>query len=689
MKQFDDNGSYGKVFAAVSFSYREHGFHLATVFAVTLFVYFLSAPVTVVLEDDGYFLLAAYFNGVAHPPGYPLYTLLAHIATLVPLGSVALRVHTLTLFFSAVSCLCLWWLGYVFFMKKPVAYLVAFGYGFSGVFWSQSVIADVYSLQILLFTLLVLVCVNLLRAENYNSKLFQLKLLFFLAGLGLGNHWPLLLLSFPCLAALLWPQRGFVAGESYRALPFILPGILPYAWMVYRSQVNPEISFFGTISSFSDFWFYISRAAYAGVDTSPSAGMYDKLQFGLYFLGETAVQFSIIGSVFIVAGFLYFWRIFPRHFCVALLLGFILPSLGLIFLLDFDYDFLHRTIFRVYPLAAYWVAAIWMGAGVVAVARLLAYSIPRRLNMNIPVTGFAILLVIATFLNSAVANFRAKDSWAEDYATAILKTLPENAVLFVSGDTTVGPVGYLHYVRDYRPDVAVYSLAGTLFNNRLFEPFKTADEEISRRVNLFINTTARPVFYNDYLRHNYGWEFYGLYYRLLKDRKPGEYRFIGSPGILDYLVKIHGEGIPRDNWERIHYRTLLGKGCSLVMMLSMNTEKAGGNGQPDKLADRFCSNLLGQYIQLDYLLSADHRDRQRVQFLLNKAGQYMDQAVTREQTSRLDYFRGEFYMLEKKYDKARRYFRECIEKWPHPDNPAYRKLAIVEHVKPAYHEQDQ
>lgn len=67
-----------------------------------LVLYGWSAPRTVALEDDGLFLLAAYFNGVAHPPGYPLYTLLAHLITYLPLGSVAWRVHLLSGIFGAL-----------------------------------------------------------------------------------------------------------------------------------------------------------------------------------------------------------------------------------------------------------------------------------------------------------------------------------------------------------------------------------------------------------------------------------------------------------------------------------------------------------------------------------------------------------------------------------------------------------
>lgn len=669
-----DTGIPNNTFLTGSYPFRKNRLHLAVVFTVTFLVYFWSAPATVTLEDDGYFILAAYFNGVAHPPGYPLYTLLAHFSTFLPYGSIALRVHMLSIIFSSISCLLLWWTACFLFADKKIAYLVALGFGFSNVFWSQSIIAEVYSLHVLLFTLIIFTAVCLLRTNTDESKRFLLKVLFLLIGLGLSNHWPLLVLSLPCLAALLWPQREIIIHNSVKSIPYLLAGLLPYVWMVYRSRMDPEISFFGAINNLSDLWFYISRAAYAGIDTSPSAGLHDKLLFALYFLKETAGQFGIIGAVFGITGFFYQWRMLPVNFCIALLLGFFMPSLGLICLLGFDYDFLHQAIFRVYPVIAYWVAAIWTGIGVMTITQMLSVHGRQQLNSNIPVTGFAILVVGTTFINSAVANFRANDKWAEDYATVILNTLPENAVLFVSGDTTVGPAGYMHHIRHYRGDITLYSMAGTVFKNRLFEPYKVNNAIISSRLNKFFNAASQPVYYNEYLQHNYGWEYYGLYYRLLTERQQGYYRAVALPEILSYLDKIYQRGLPPDHWEQIHYRTLLARGCNLVSMITDTADHPDNYKQLYGLKDKLCSNLLGQYLQLDLLLNNSIQDRRRIHDLLDNAAQFIDQSITREQFSRLDYFRGVSSMQEKNYGRAEKYFRECIRKWPHPDNPAREKL---------------
>ena len=49
--------------------------HAALVAGALFALYAFTAPHTVGLEDDGLFILSSYFLGIAHPPGYPLFTL--------------------------------------------------------------------------------------------------------------------------------------------------------------------------------------------------------------------------------------------------------------------------------------------------------------------------------------------------------------------------------------------------------------------------------------------------------------------------------------------------------------------------------------------------------------------------------------------------------------------------------------
>ena len=108
----------------------------AALVAVALFaVYALSAPRTVMMEDDGFFILASYFMGVAHPPGYPLHSMLGKLFTLLPFGSVAYRVHLLSAAFGALSCAALWLCARTLVESRLAAGLAALALGLSPAFW--------------------------------------------------------------------------------------------------------------------------------------------------------------------------------------------------------------------------------------------------------------------------------------------------------------------------------------------------------------------------------------------------------------------------------------------------------------------------------------------------------------------------------------------------------------------------
>src|SRR5690348_4479632 len=74
------------------------------VFLVALVVYSWTLAPTVTPTDSGELSLAAYGLGVAHPPGVPLWVMLAHLASLVPVGKVAVRINSSSAVFAAIAC---------------------------------------------------------------------------------------------------------------------------------------------------------------------------------------------------------------------------------------------------------------------------------------------------------------------------------------------------------------------------------------------------------------------------------------------------------------------------------------------------------------------------------------------------------------------------------------------------------
>src|ERR1700730_3865631 len=73
------------------------------VFVAALLLYSWTLAPTVTLVDSGELIVVAHGLGVAHPPGFPLWALLAHFASVVPFGSVATRVNFSSAVFAALA----------------------------------------------------------------------------------------------------------------------------------------------------------------------------------------------------------------------------------------------------------------------------------------------------------------------------------------------------------------------------------------------------------------------------------------------------------------------------------------------------------------------------------------------------------------------------------------------------------
>src|SRR5437016_11618446 len=98
-----DVKSIGEANSGKRFGSRTELLCSGAVFLVALLLYTLTLAPTVTLVDSGELIVAAQGLGVAHPPGFPLWVMLAHLASLVPLGSVALRINFSSALFAALA----------------------------------------------------------------------------------------------------------------------------------------------------------------------------------------------------------------------------------------------------------------------------------------------------------------------------------------------------------------------------------------------------------------------------------------------------------------------------------------------------------------------------------------------------------------------------------------------------------
>jgi hypothetical protein len=237
-------------------------------FSFFLVIYIFTLCPTVFWWDSGEFIANIAVLGIPHRPGFPIYVLLGKVFAFFPFSNFAMKINLLSALFSAFSLLifyfAFWEILYLFFprlaQKKTEAIVSASAFvlilGFSYSFWMQAVRAEVYSLNILFFALLLFLSLQYLKT-NYLKYIY---LFFFLLGLGLGNHHLSLLSTTPALFFLLLCSsahnqsgiRNFSFLMNQRRFPlyvsFLLLGLSIYLYLPLRSWSNPILAWGDTKS---------------------------------------------------------------------------------------------------------------------------------------------------------------------------------------------------------------------------------------------------------------------------------------------------------------------------------------------------------------------------------------------------------------------------------------------------------
>src|SRR5947209_4345377 len=174
----------------------------AVVTILSAVLYFFTAARDIVVGDTPELITAAVTLGVAHPPSYPLFTMIGHVFSLIPFGSISFRVNLLSVVCDSLT------VGLVFLiaarLNRPrvACAIAALTLAVNPVFWEWSLAAEVFPLNNLLAAILVLLLV-MWHEQPRNAKL--LIGAFFIAGLAFTNHQTIVLLA-PAFCFVLWTR---------------------------------------------------------------------------------------------------------------------------------------------------------------------------------------------------------------------------------------------------------------------------------------------------------------------------------------------------------------------------------------------------------------------------------------------------------------------------------------------------
>ena len=427
----------------------EKYYYLISTVTVLIVYNFTLAP-SVIQIDSGELASVQKLLGIAHPTGYPLFTMLGYFFLQLPIfSSDIFQANFLAAIYCSISVgLFSKFLFEIFLISKVnslpettiklIIISSSIVLGLSTTFWFQSTSVEVYSLHLVLIISTLFLFVKAFR--NDDAKFWYLFAYFF--GISLSNHMTSILII-PAAVYLYFKKNSFNKNSflfgARLALITAISAMIVYLYLPIRAMQEPILNW-GNPIDFERFWRHFTGAQYqVWIFSSLEAS---KKQLS-YFIQNLTNEFFYIIYLPIIFGIFSLIKISKTVLFFTLLLTFstILYSI--------NYDIVDIDS---YFLLTYISFIVFFFFGII---RILAFS----KNPTINVILMTIILIIFPALQLTMNHDKVDQSdnfIFEDYTKASLNSLPANSILFsYQWDYLISPSYYFQYVENYRRDVTI------------------------------------------------------------------------------------------------------------------------------------------------------------------------------------------------------------------------------------------
>jgi hypothetical protein len=425
--------------------------------------------------DSGEFQTLAYLLGHTHPTGYPVYLVLARLAAWLPVGGIAYRVNLFSAIMGAITAAGLYLSGRCLVSYRLPALAGALILAASPTFWSQAVIAEVYTSGA---AFLVAILFLLLRWDRTRDGI-SLLIAGLVGGLSLGVHFSVLLLAPAVLVYLCFPGEGKTGAWKWAvggAGLGLLITLMLFLWMDGR---DPPANYFNSV-------IFPSRSAW-GLTPEQIDSPLERLLFGWSARQFRPYLFSGITNIMPAQAQAY-WKALPAEVGLALIglaaVGLlelllrrfregILLALSLALQLAFPFNYQIWDLY-VFFIPSYILISLLAVAGMGALIDLIQRGMPKnapgrsalafRLISTGLITSLAVGLSIQPILGPALQavktgqvpfHFEEYPEYNElslDLARAVVDKLPERAIVFTDW-SMMWPYYYAAQIAEDRPDL--------------------------------------------------------------------------------------------------------------------------------------------------------------------------------------------------------------------------------------------
>ena len=406
---------------------------------------------------------------MAHPPGYPLYTMLTHLFTYLPFGNLAFRVNLFSAVTSSLTVVVVYFICLKLTRNRLASASASLFLAFSYLFWLYSLVAEVFSLNNLFVALIILISLYIFENPQ-NKRLFYL--LSFVSGLALTNHHTIILLVPALLFLILATNPKFFLSPKLLIFSslFVLLGLLPYLYLPIRASQDPSLTW-GDPHTFKGFTDYISRRIY-GTLTLGTLSKGNPFTFdGIFFyLASLFKYFAFIGPVLAFFGLLISLKN-KKIFTFLLLIFLLLGPLFIFVSRSPSQPLAQKGILERFFLPSMIPFSVWVALGLIVFINIFQ----RYLKVFSILVFFVFLFPL--YLNFSQVN-QSKNRLFEEYGREIFEILPQDSIFLVSTDEGLTSSTYLQIAQNMRPDVKIVNytlLTRPWYQNNLKKRYPSLD----------------------------------------------------------------------------------------------------------------------------------------------------------------------------------------------------------------------
>ncbi|MGD9140667.1 MAG: tetratricopeptide repeat protein [bacterium] len=410
---------------------RETAIVAAAVFVLTLVIYILLLPPTILPGDSGELVAASRTLSIAHTPGSPLYLMLGKLfSSALPVGSMAYRYNLLSAVFAALAVALLYRLLRNLGVDCLIAAGVTLALAVKEIFWLQAVEAEVYAMGALLTVLLFYIA---FMGKKWGDRAFVL--LAFVGGVSVSHHTALVYAFVAALLLMLLGSRRLPGpGALLMGVFMLLLGASLWIYIPVRASQHPPLTW-GETQTLDGFVSHVLGRRYGWrlkpFEPGPRLGdMVGFLKMVGAGIGIPLVLLSVAGLVTHI-----------RRYSLAI------PLVCLVL-----FYAVHSAVYQTHDIEGHVVPAV-IGLAVFAGlgAQYVASAIKKRTQWAAAVVAAGVLIV---FIIGAVTLTPRQDEWlARDFAVAVcesaIQACGEKPIIMASGEFVGLPLLYAALVEGY------------------------------------------------------------------------------------------------------------------------------------------------------------------------------------------------------------------------------------------------